>query len=143
MVIDGVIMEGTPEHRIHSIIARSDNIMQFGTYMLAIGQNLTLPLVILRAWISGLNQMQCIVVTAIIASLYFTEMILYFGHLQRNWPHHAQRWTKMFMTPRYDRAKCFAGVDELVAQLRYLQQPREKTVTESARVHSFFFRVRM
>ena len=41
MVIDGVIMEGTPEHRIHSIIARSDAVILFGTFMLALGLHFT------------------------------------------------------------------------------------------------------
>jgi hypothetical protein len=52
-------------------------------------------------------------------------------HLQRNYPVEAHFWTKLFAPPLHQREKCFAAIDELVAQLRYLQQPQEKTLTSA------------
>ncbi|CAD7936056.1 unnamed protein product [Amoebophrya sp. A120] len=126
LVLESIILEGTPAHRIHSIIAEADNIFHFGTNMLACGLQGTVPLILLRAWVSGLDRMQCIVLTAICGAFYCLLSLVYFRHLQNHWPVVAQRWTKLFAPFLYKRKASSVAVDELVAELRYLQQPRDK-----------------
>ena len=128
-LLEAVIMEGTPAHRVHSIIAKSDSILHYGTYMVACGLQGTLPLLLMRAWISGMDRTQCVVLTVIFAAFWSRMNFVYFRHLQTNWPVEAQRWTKLLMLPLYDRESSHAAIDELVAELRYLQQPKEKMIT--------------
>lgn len=130
-LLEGIIMEGTPEHRVHGIIARADPLFHFGTSMAAVGIQCPLPLILIRAWISGLDVFQCIVLTVICAGIYTRMSFVYFRHLQTNWPVEAQRWTKMFFPCLYRPERSHAAIDELVAELRYLQQPREKTLRVS------------
>ncbi|CAD7965701.1 unnamed protein product [Amoebophrya sp. A25] len=129
LVLESIIVEGTPTHRIHSIIAKSDALFHFGTNMLACGLHGTTPLILLRAWISGLEKTQCIILTAICGIIYCMMMVVYFRHLQRHWPVIAQRWTKMFAPFLYRQKASSAAIEDLVAELRYLQQPRDKTLT--------------
>ena len=128
-LLEAIIMEGTPADRVHGIIAQSDPIFHFGTCMVAVGLQGTLPLLLMRAWISGLDQTQCAVLTVVCTGLYSRMMYVYLRHLQTHWPVEAQRWTKLFLPPLYRRELSHAAIDELVAELRYLQQPREKAVT--------------
>lgn len=128
-LLEGIIMEGTPEHRLHSIAAKANPLFHFGTSMVGIGIQTTLPLILLRAWISGLNTIQCIILTIICIAMYFRMSFVYFRHLQTHFPVEAQRWTKLFFWPLYRQEKSHAAIDELVAELRYLQQPREKTLS--------------
>ena len=122
-------MEGTAERRVHGIIARSDKLFFFGVLMTAVAIQATAPLMVLRAWISGLETMHAIALTVICALLYLWMEYTYFTHLQTNWPEIAQLWTKVFFPCAYRKQKSFAAIDELVAELKYLQQPRDKVLT--------------
>ena len=122
-------MEGTPERRVHGIIAKADSLFHFGTSMVGVGIQLTVPLILIRGWISGLPTVYCIVVTVVCAGIHGRMMFVYFNHLQTNWPVEAQRWTKLFFPPLYRQKVSNAAIDELVAELRSLQQPREKSPT--------------
>jgi hypothetical protein len=128
-LLEGIIMEGTPERRVHGIIAKADSLFHFGTCMVGVGIQLTVPLILIRGWISGLPTVYCIVVTVVCAGIHGRMMFVYFNHLQTNWPVEAQRWTKLFFPPLYRQKASNAAIDELVAELRSLQQPREKSPT--------------
>jgi len=129
-VLEAIIVEGTPAYRIHSIIAQADGIFHYGIMCgVALALNGTVPLIILRAWIGGFDRTHSSILTAICGCIYLMMFFLYFRHLQRHWPVEAQRWTKLFMPPLYKREKCSAAIDDLVAELRYLRQPRDKTLT--------------
>merc|ERR1719183_930771 len=97
--------------------------------MMACGLQGTAPLIILRAWISGLDRTQCIVLTAICVGLHQGNQFFYLSHLQTHWPVVAQLWTKLFMPLSYRKNMSLQAIDELVTELRYLQQPRQKTLT--------------
>ena len=130
-------MEGTPEHRVHGIVAKADPLFVFGISMVGVGIQCTLPLILLRAWISGFERYQCIVLTVICAGIYSRMSFVYFRHLQTHWPVEANLWTKLFFPPLHRKHQSHAAIDELVAELRYLQQPREKTVSVSQLVLVF------
>merc|ERR1711871_917723 len=89
----------------------------------------TAPLVVIRAWISCLDRTQCIVLTAVCAMLWLHMNFIYLRHLQTHWPVEAQRWTKLIFPPLYHQEQSHAAIDDLVAELRYLQQPRDKVLT--------------
>lgn len=129
MVLELALVEGTPPERIHSIIARADALFDFGTNMMAAGLQGSTPVIILRAWIGGFDQTQCIVVTVLGLVFWQGNNYVYFRHLQNHWPVAAQRWAKLLMPPVYQEETCHAAIDELVEQLRYLQQPRDKTLS--------------
>ena len=128
-VLETTIIEGTPEDRIHSIIAQADGICAYGVAMLAVSLHPTVALLLLRAWISGFDPVHSVLLSAICVCIWLAMMVLYFRHLQRNWGVEAQLWTKLFTPPLWQREKCSAAIDELVAELRYLQQPRDKMLT--------------
>ena len=122
-------MEGTAEHRVHGIIARSDQLFFFGILMTAVAIQATVPLLVLRAWISGLETTDAIVLTVVCFLLWAWMQYTYFKHLQTNWPEIAQRWTKKFVPCLYRKQESHAAIDELVAELKYLQRPRDKILT--------------
>ena len=128
-LLESSITEGTPDGRMHSIIAKADPIFVFATSMMGIAIQATAPLVLVRAWISGLDRTQCIILTTICVTLWLRMNVLYFEHLQTHWPVEAQRWTKLFFPPHYRKEQSHAAIDDLVAELRYLQQPRDKVLT--------------
>ena len=128
-LLEGIIMEGTEERRVHGIIARSDKLFFFGVLMTAVAIQATAPLMVLRAWISGLETIHAIALTVICELLHLWMMYTYFTHLQTNWPEIAQLWTKVLFPCAYRKQKSFAAIDELVAELKYLQQPRDKVLT--------------
>lgn len=130
-LLEGIIMEGTPEHRVHSIIAKADPLFHFGTWMVAYGVQFTTPLILIRAWISGLETAQCLGLTIFCTGMYLRMSFVYFRHLQTHWPVEAQRWTKLFFTPLYSKKSSHAAIDKLVAELKYLQQPQDKTLSAS------------
>merc|ERR1712007_118853 len=68
-------------------------------------------------------------VTAICVLFQVGMTVVWFSHLQTNWPHIAQRWTKLLAPFLYKKQMSHAAVDELVQDLRYLQKPRDKTLT--------------
>ena len=129
LVLETALVEGTPAQRIHSIIAKADGLFEFGTNMMALGLQGTAPVVVLRAWIGGFSQTQCIILTAIGFVFQFGNNFVYFKHLQQHWPVAAQRWTKLFMPALYREEMSHTAVDELVDELRYLQQPQDKTLS--------------
>merc|ERR1719502_2382364 len=100
-LLEGIVMEGTPACRVHGIIAKADPLFHFGTCMVGVGIQLTVPLILIRAWISGLQTVYCIVLTVICMGIHGRMMFVYFKHLQTNWPVEAQRWTKLFFPLLY------------------------------------------
>lgn len=128
-VLEAVLCESTPTDSIHSVIARADRIFGFGAYMIALGLQGGGPLIVVRGWVSGLDQALCIALTVVVAVLWMAMQDTYFGHLQDACPLMAQRWVKLFWPLRYKKQPSHAAVDELAAQLRYLQQPRDKMLS--------------
>ena len=61
--------------------------------------------------------------------LYAWMNFIYLRHLQTHWPVETQRWTKLIFPPLYHQEQSHAAIDDLVAELRYLQQPRDKVLT--------------
>jgi len=127
-LLETTMMTGTAERKIHSIIAGYSP-FHFATWMMAFGIQGTAPLVMIRAWISGLDRTQCIILTTICAALWLRMQFVWFKHLQAHWPVEAQRWTKLFVPPLYRQEQSHAAINDLVAELRYLQQPRDKMLT--------------
>ena len=68
-MLEFTLVQGTPAERIHSIIAQADRLLLWGTSMMACAIQVTGPVVVLRAWISGLDVTQCIILTVICAVL--------------------------------------------------------------------------
>jgi len=128
-VLEAVVCESTPNHHIHSVIARADKLFGFGIYMVAIGLQGTAPLIVVRAWISGLGLAARIALTAIVATLYLAQSYTFFGHMEDAHPIEASLWVKLFAPYLHRREPSHAAVDELAAGLRYLQQERDKTLT--------------
>lgn len=128
-VLEAVVCESTPTDRIHSVIARADRLFGFGISMVAIGLQGTTPLILVRAWISGLGLVARITLTAIVLTLYLAQGYIFFGHMQTAHPIEASLWVKIFAPYRHQRELSHAAVDELAAGLRYLQQRRDKTLT--------------
>ena len=90
MVLETVICESTPTERIHSIIARADGIFGFAINMVACGLQGLAPLIVVRAWASGLDDVQCTVLTAVVALLYMTMMDTFFDHYMKVSPFQVQ-----------------------------------------------------
>lgn len=128
-VLEAVTCESTPAERIHSVIAKADRVFGFGVGMAGLGLQGTAPLIVLRAWISGMDQAMCIALTAVVAALLVAQLDTFEGHLQKAHPMMAQLWVIVFAPWRYRKEPCHAAIDELVAGLRYLQQERHKTLT--------------
>jgi len=128
-VLEAVVCESTPADRIHSVIAKADRLFGFGISMVAIGLQGTAPLIVVRAWISGLGRAPTIALTVIVATLYLAQGYTFFGHMQAAHPIEASLWVKIFAPYRHRREPCHAAADELAAGLRYLQQERDKTLT--------------
>ena len=128
-VLEAVVCESTPSEHIHSVIAKADRLFRFGIYMVAIGLQGTAPLIVLRAWISGLGLGARSALSAIVATLYLTQGYTFFGHMQDAHPIEASLWVKIFAPYRFRREPSRAAADELAAGLRYLQQERDKTLT--------------
>ena len=128
-VLEAVVCESTSVDRIHSLVARADKVIAFGTIMLAFGLQGTPPLILVRAWISGLGQEMCIALTAGVMILWCAQFDVFFSHLQEAHPVMSQFWAKILWRYRYRREPSHAAVDELAAGLRYLQQERDKTLT--------------
>ena len=130
-VLTAVVCEGTPADAIHSVIARADRVFFFGTFMLSLGLQGMAPLIVLRGWVSGLDQAQCIALSIMVAVFYVGLMDFNFCHVQDAHPVKAQFWVKFLWPLRYKKQPSHAAVDELVAQLRYLQQPRDKMLSSA------------
>lgn len=128
-VLEAVLCESTPADRIHSVIARADKCFGFGINMAALGLQGSAPLIMMRAWVSGLNDAMCIALTAVVVALWVAQLDAFEGHLQKAHPMMAQRWVILFAPWRYRKAPSHAAIDELTAGLRYLQQERDKTLT--------------
>ena len=128
-VLEAVTIESNPTDRIHSVIAKADKVFGYGIGMAALALQGTAPLIVLRAWVSGLNQAMCITLTAVVAPLWVASLDVFEAHLQKAHPMMAQLWVIVFAPWRYRKEPSHAAVDELVAGLRYLQQARDKTLT--------------
>lgn len=128
-VLEAVTIESTPTDRIHSVIAKADKVFGYGIGMAALALQGTAPLIVLRAWVSGLNQAMCITLTAVVAPLWVASLDVFEAHLQKAHPMMAQLCVIVFAPWRYRKEPSHAAVDELVAGLRYLQQARDKTLT--------------
>lgn len=121
-------VEPLPAERVHAVVAKADRVMNVGSCLTAIGLNGTGPLVLIRMWIGGLEQVHCIVLTAVVGVLWAVHMDTFFSHLQETVPFNAQRWTKIFCRLRYKEAASHAAVDETVAELQYKFAPRDKSL---------------
>ena len=128
-VLEAVVCESTTADRIHPLIARADKVFTFGTFMMSFALQGTAPLIVVRAWISGLGQEMCIALTAVVAILWGSQSDTFFSHMQDAHPVMSQFWVKLLAPHRYRKEPSHAAIDELVAGLRYLQQERDKTLT--------------
>lgn len=127
--LEAGVIEPLSAEQIHAVVAKADRVMNVGSSLTAIGLNGTVPLVLIRMWISGLEHVHCIVLTTVVVILWVAHMDAFFGHLQDALPLSAQRWTKIFWRARYKRAASHAAVDKMVGKLRYQRTPRHETMS--------------
>ena len=116
--VEANVIEPLPVERIHAVVAKADRVLNLGSSLTAIGVHGTVPLVLIRLWIGGLDQVLCIVLTAVVGVLWAAHMDVFLDTCRtfsrsthsagpRSWP------------TRYKKDASHAAVDEMIEELQY------------------------